>query len=260
MTARADSRTAVRLQRYLSRAGVASRRHGERLIAEGRISVDGRVVTDLGVRVVPGRQVVRIDGERIELQPLRWLALYKPPGFLTARKDSRGRPTVYALLPDGLEGLFHVGRLDRLTEGLLIFTNDGQTAHRLLHPSYQIPRRYVAEVEGEVGAAEVRRLENGVRLEDGLARAEDVAVRAIARRRQRGRAASELRLTLREGRKREVRRMLEAVDLRVRRLVRTAFGPVELGSLQPGENRELSASEVRALRAAVGLRESNGDS
>ncbi len=253
-----DPRTGLRLQRYLSRAGVSSRREGERLIADGRVSVDGVVVTELGARVMPGRHVVRIDGVRVDLRPARWIAFYKPAGYLTTRKDVRGRPTVYAVLPEGLDELFHVGRLDRLTEGLLIFTNDGEAAHRLLHPSYQIPRRYLAEVVGPVGRAEVRRLERGVRLEDGVARAEAVEV-AAQQGRDGGAGVSEIRLTLREGRKREVRRMLAAVDLRVRRLVRTSFGPIELGSLSPGKHRELSAAEVEALRAAVGLRDSDGD-
>ncbi len=255
-----NPRSALRLQRYLSRAGVASRRQGERLIADGRVSVDGVVVTEFGLRVTPGVQVVRIDGVRVDLQPERWVAFYKPAGYLTTRQDIRGRPTVYAVLPDGLKELFHVGRLDRLTEGLLIFTNDGEAAHRLLHPSFEIPRRYLAEVDGPVGRAEVRRLKRGVELEDGLARAEEVEVGATEGRGREGRVVvSEIRLTLREGRKREVRRMLAAVDLRVRRLVRTSFGPVELGSLRPGEHRELSAAEVEELRAAVGLRESDGD-
>lgn len=255
-----SSRSALRLQRYLSRAGVASRREGERLIADGRVSVDGVVVTELGLRVTPGVQVVRIDGVRVDLQPERWVAFYKPAGYLTTRKDIRGRPTVYAVLPDDLKELFHVGRLDRLTEGLLIFTNDGEAAHRLLHPSFEIPRRYLAEVDGPVGRAEVRRLESGVRLEDGLARAAEVEVLAAEPRGgQAGAVVSKIRLTLREGRKREVRRMLAAVDLRVRRLIRTSFGPIELGSLRPGEHRKLSAAEIVELRAAVGLKESDGD-
>jgi pseudouridine synthase len=247
----------IRLQRYLSQAGVASRREGERLILEGRVSVDGTVVTELGARVVPGEQTVRVDGVPVEPRPTRWIAMYKPAGYITARKDDRGRPTVYSLLSEGLDDLFHVGRLDRLTEGLLILTNEGETAHRLLHPRYRIPRRYLAEVEGEAGVAEARRLERGIALEDGFSRAEDVRVTV---KRSRGRVAlSEIRLTLREGRKREVRRLLAALDLAVRRLVRVSFGPVELGSLAPAEWRELGTDEVLALRAAVGLEESNGD-
>lgn len=257
MTVETPPGEAVRLQKYLSRAGVASRREGERLISEGRVSVDGKVVTELGTRVIPGQVVVCVNGEPIDLATLRWVAVFKPAGYLTTRKDDRGRPTVYSLLPTGHEDLFHVGRLDWQTEGLLLFTNDGETAHRLLHPSYRIPRRYSVEVEGKAGHREARQLEDGVTLEDGVARAEDVRVAAA---RGRGRLpASEIQLTLREGRKREVRRMMEALDLPVRRLVRLSFGPVELGGLRPGRWRDLAAEEVRALRAVVGLRESDGD-
>lgn len=247
---------AVRLQKFLSRAGVSSRREGERLILQGRVSVDGIVVTELGTRIVPGEQVVRVDGAMVALDAARWLAVYKPAGYLTTRMDPRGRPTVYSVLPDAFAALFHVGRLDRLSEGLLIFTNDGETAHRLLHPSYRIARRYSVDVEGEFGRNEIKRLERGVELEDGRAVADDVRVERLADRP----ARSRVQLTLREGRKREVRRMMESLDFRVLRLVRVSFGPIELDDLPPGEWRELREDEVRALRALVGLRDSNGDS
>ncbi len=260
MTEATPIKQAVRLQKYLSRAGVASRREGERLITQGRVSIDGTVVTELGTQVVPGEQVVHVDGKVVELRPVRWVAMYKPSGYLTTRKDDRDRPTVYSLLPDGFGELFYVGRLDRLTEGLLIFTNEGETAHRLLHPSSRIPRRYRAEVKGAAGVEVARRLERGVALEDGPACAEDVrVVTKSPPRRQTGAQITEIHLTLREGRKREVRRMLDALDLRTLRLIRLSFGPVELGSLEPGEWRELTAEEVNALRAAVGTRDSDGD-
>lgn len=245
----------MRVQKYLSRAGVASRRDAERLISQGRVSVDGIVVTQLGSRIVPGEQIVRVDGERVDQRPLRWLAVCKPAGYVTTRRDERGRPTVYSVLP-GADDLFHVGRLDRMTEGLLIFTNDGETAHRLLHPKYEIARRYRVEVSGDAGAAEARRLESGVVLDDGIARAEDVR---IVSRTGGAKRTSDIHLTLREGRKREVRRMMEALDLPVRRLVRVSFGPIELGELTPGQWRELTTREIRALRAAVGMGESNGN-
>lgn len=255
-TDRPGDSKAIRLQRYLSRAGVASRRAGERLILQGRVSVDGTVVTELGTRVVPGEGVVRVDGRRVDLSPLRWVAMYKPAGYLTARKDDRGRPTVYSLLPPGARGLFHVGRLDRLSEGLLIFTNDGETAHRLLHPSHGIARRYMVDVEGDASEAEMRRLRRGVELEDGVARAERVRLERLEGTSGR---CSRIHLTLREGRKREVRRMIEVLGLRVIRLVRVSFGPVELRGMAPEETRELAVEEVQALRAAVGLRVSDGD-
>jgi 23S rRNA pseudouridine2605 synthase len=250
------ARSGVRLQKYLSQAGVTSRRAGEQLIVEGRVSVDGEVVTELGVRVDPDVQVVRVDGRRVRARPTRWLAVHKPAGYLTTRRDERGRRTVYCLLPKGSDDLFHVGRLDLLTEGLLIFTNDGETAHRLLHPSYGIRRRYHIGVEGPVGRAVIRRLERGVSLEDGIVRAEDVVVAPVRRA---GKERSLIRLSLREGRKREVRRLMEALDINVTRLVRVSFGPIELGALAPGGSRELSAAEISALKAAVGRSEFDGD-
>ncbi len=251
------ARSGVRLQKYLSRAGVASRRAGEQLIVEGRVSVDGEVVTQLGARVDPEAQVVRVDGVRVRVGPTRWVAVHKPAGYLTTRSDERGRRTVYALLPKGSDDLFHVGRLDLMTEGLLIFTNDGETAHRLLHPKYGLRRRYRIEVEGAVGPAAIRRLERGVALEDGIVRAEDVELAAPTR--GAGKPRSLIRLTLREGRKREVRRLMEALSLNVTKLVRVSFGPIELGELAPGQSRELSAAEVSSLKAAVGRSEFDGD-
>ncbi len=250
-------REPIRLQKFLSRAGIASRREGERLISAGRVSVDGATVTELGTRVVPGEQVVCVDGRPVHLRRSRWVALYKPVGYLTTRKDERGRPTVYSLLGKRDEDLFHVGRLDRETEGLLILTNDGEPAHRLLHPRFQIPRRYLVVVAGVAGGCEARRLEEGIELDDGRARAEDVNVSQLAD--ERGEPLSEIRLTLREGRKREVRRLMEALGLPLVRLVRLSFGPVELGGLRPGAWRELSPAEIEALRTAVGLGESDGD-
>ena len=249
----------VRLQKYLSRAGVASRREGERLIQAGRVSIDGTVVTELGTKVELGKGVVCVDGERVDPEPVRWIALYKPAGYLTARKDDRGRPTVYSVLPRNARSLFHVGRLDRLSEGLLILTNDGETAHRLLHPRYEMPRRYRVEVGSMGGAGDVigdaviERLEAGVALEDGRARAEDVHVELV------GRGRPVVQLTLREGRKREVRRMMEALGLSVRRLVRIAFGPIELDGLAPGEWRELRADERAALERVARLGAARGD-
>lgn len=249
----------VRLQRFLSRAGVASRREGERLIEAGRVRVDGEVVTELGARVRPGVQRVSLDGEPVELSAMRWLALHKPAGVLTTRKDRRGRRTIYSLLPRRHKDLFYVGRLDRFTEGLLLLTNEGELAHRLTHPSYEIARRYLVEVDGLVERDQIRRLEQGVHLEDGVARAGDVELLATPSNGAGPSARSLLRLTLREGRKREVRRMLEALELRIGRLVRESFGPIALGSLASGEWRHLTAAEVHDLRAAVGLRKPNGD-
>lgn len=219
----------------------------------GRVEVDGQVVTTLGSQVVPGEQEVRVDGELVELQPERWIAVHKPPGYLTARRDDRGRRTVYTLLPPECRELFHVGRLDRDSEGLLILTNAGGVAHRMLHPSYEIQRRYRVQVSGQVGREEIARLQAGLELEDGYARAENVELEGS----EPGRPT--ISLTLREGRKREVRRMMEALGLAVRRLMRVGFGPIDLGGLEPGDWRELTPDEIGALRRAVDMRPSNGD-
>ncbi len=241
------SEEAIRIQKYLSQAGRASRREAERLMLDGRVSVNGEVVTELGSRVVPSRDVVTVDGEVVEAAPTRWILLHKPPGVLTTRSDPHGGRTVYDLLPEELHGLTYVGRLDLDAEGLLLFTNDGDTAHGLQHPSREVEREYWLQVAGAVGDGAVAALLSGVQLEDGPARARSVHdVRP-------GEVSSELRLVLTEGRKREARRMLSEVGHPVMRLRRMRFGPVALADLPRGEWRELEGSEVRALeRAAAG--------
>lgn len=238
----------MRLQKFLSRAGVASRRAAEGLIVQGRVRVNGERVVELGTRVEPDVDRVEVDGRAVSLAPRRWIALNKPRGVVTTRKDPRGRPTVYSLLPEGWTSLRYVGRLDRDTEGLLILTNDGDAAHRLLHPSSGVEREYRAWVRGAPSERTLARLEAGVELEDGPARAE--AVRVLRASEEKGAIVS---LVLREGRKREVRRLLEAVGHPVRRLRRVRFGPLRLSDLDAGRWRELSPEEVRSLRRAAGL-------
>lgn len=241
-------REGMRLQKFLSRAGVASRREAEGLMAQGRVKVNGRVAVTPGVRVDPEEDRVEVDGRRVRLEPRRWILLNKPTGTLTTRKDPQGRPTVYSLLPDDVRSLRYVGRLDRNTEGLLLLTNDGDAIHGLLHPSSEVPRQYRAWVQGAPSERTLARLARGVELEDGPARAEDP--RVLRASREKGAIMS---LVLREGRKREVRRLLEAVGHPVRRLRRVRFGPLELGDLAVGQWRELSPEEVRILRRAAGL-------
>jgi pseudouridine synthase len=231
----------IRLQKYLARAGRASRREAERLMQSGRVRVNGEVVSELGVRVVPGRDVVELDGEAVTVPPVVWIALHKPPGVLTTRGDPHGGETVYDLLPDDFAGLNYVGRLDRDAEGLLLLTNDGEGAHRVQHPSGEIEREYRAEVAGTIRAADVARLRRGVELEDGLARARSAKIVEA------GPVTSTVELVLTEGRKREVRRMMSAVGHHVLRLRRTRFGPVRLGDLPPGAWRELAEAEIDAL-------------
>ncbi len=235
-----------RVQRALARAGFGSRRACEELIEQGRVEVNGRVVA-LGDRVDPTRDAVRVDGRRISVDPdLRYLALHKPRGVTTTLRDAHAERDLRGFLPKGPR-VFPVGRLDRDTEGLLLLTNDGDLAHRLAHPRHGVEKEYLAEVDGAPTTRQLGRLRRGVTLEDGPARALD----ARAAGRTGGRGA--VRLVLAEGRKREVRRMLDAVGLPVRRLVRTRVGPVRLGRLRPGELRELSSEEVRALYRVAGL-------
>lgn len=224
----------MRLQKFLAQAGVASRRAAEDLILAGRVCVNGVCVRELGTRVEPERDAVTFDGRPVGLRAFEWVALHKPRGYVSTRHDPQGRPTIYDLLPPDLGRLFYVGRLDADSEGLILLTNDGDTAHRLLHPSYQVEREYEADVAGEPGDAVLRQLLQGVELEDGVAR----AVRIERSGRQR------LLLTLTEGKKREVRRMLAAVGHPVRRLRRTRYGTVALGALAPGEWRRLGPQDV----------------
>ncbi|HEY2508808.1 MAG TPA: pseudouridine synthase [Streptosporangiaceae bacterium] len=238
----------VRLQKVLAAAGVGSRRHCEELIGEGRVEVDGEIVRRYGARVDPQRQVIRVDGRRIPAsEDLVYLALNKPAGVLTSMSDSRGRPTMADLLGDTAERLFHVGRLDYDTEGLMLLMNDGELAHRLAHPRFGVPKTYLAEVSGSLPKDLGRQLMTGIELEDGVASAdkfrvvERVGDRAL------------VEITLHEGRKHIVKRMLAATGHPVTRLVRTQVGPVALGSLRPGTRRSLTTKEVGDLYAAVGL-------
>ena len=246
-----------RLQKVLAHAGVASRRACEQLIADGRVSVDGVTVTEAGVRVDPLTQEIRVDGSRILTNPeLITLMLHKPAGVVTTMEDPEGRPTVaqygrdylaeHPELPDSLR-LVHVGRLDTETEGLLLLSNDGELSHRLMHPSFEIAKTYVAIVEGQVEPWVPRKLRRGIELEDGEARADRVTVKDSGPR------GSIVEITLHSGKNRIVRRMLDAVGHPVTRLARTRLGPLRLGSLRPGETRPLSGEEITALQQEVGL-------
>ncbi len=241
-----------RLQKILSRAGVASRRKAEELILAGRVTVDGRPAS-LGQRADPERQIIAVDGTPIPWPPPQFhIALNKPRGFLSTREDPHAGRTVFELLPEDKQAqLVMVGRLDRDSEGVVIFTTDGELAHRLMHPRYRVPRVYRVLVEGDPRA--VGRVRAGVQLQDGPARPERAEIVKRSGRR------FWVEMVLREGRKREVRRICAAVGWRVLRLVRIAYGPVRLGRLPAGQWRELKAAEVRALRKLVGLGELHRD-
>ncbi|GJF09332.1 pseudouridine synthase [Mycolicibacterium cyprinidarum] len=241
----------VRLQKVLSQAGIASRRVAEKMIRDGRVQVDDVLVTEMGTRVDPAGSVIRVDGVRITLDDtLVHLAINKPLGMHSTMSDDRGRPCVGDLVEHRVRGnkkLFHVGRLDADTEGLLLLTNEGELAHRLMHPSFEVPKTYLATVDGAVPRGLGRKLRDGIELDDGPVRLDDFAVVDAVP------GKSLLRVTLHEGRKRIVRRLLAEVGFPVQALVRTDIGEVSLGDQRPGSIRVLTQKEIGELYKAVGL-------
>ncbi len=230
----------MRLAKFLAHSGVASRRAAERLIAEGRVTVGDEVVTD-PARDVDEGSGVRFDGERVGPEARVVYALNKPPGVVSTASDPQGRPTVTALVP-GERRLYPVGRLDAETTGLILLTNDGELANQLTHPRYEVPKTYVAQVEPpRVPERALRALREGVELDDGTT--SPARVRLVR--------PGQLEVVISEGRKRQVRRMVEAVGHRVMALERVAFGPLRLGDLGQGRHRRLSAAEVERLRGAA---------
>jgi 23S rRNA pseudouridine2605 synthase len=241
-------RQGERLQKVLARAGVASRRVVEEMIGRGRISVNGETVRVQGMRVDPLRDRIAVDGARIELRDDRvTYALNKPAGVITAMSDDRARPTVGDLIGDLAPGLVHVGRLDQDTEGLLLMTNDGELAHRLAHPSYEVRKTYLAQVSGSVPRSLARRLREGVELDDGPVAVDSFQVVDTHA------GQSVVEVVLHEGRKHIVRRLLADVGLPVSRLTRTAIGPIQLQRMRSGSIRRLTRQEVGALEELVGL-------
>ncbi|HEX7087708.1 MAG TPA: pseudouridine synthase [Vicinamibacterales bacterium] len=245
----------LRLQKILSAAGVASRRTAETLIQQGRVSVNGRTVTELGTRADPSRDEIRVDGRRIQpAARLRYLLLNKPKGYVSTRRDPQGRRTVMDLLKGVREPVYPVGRLDYDSEGLLLLTNDGDLAAALTHPRHEVERVYRVEVRGVPDERALAALERGIVL-DGR-RTAPATVRVVpapGRASRERRATTVLRMTLREGRNRQVRRMCAAVGHPVVRLTRIRIGSVQDERLRPGEFRDLAPSEVRALQNAAGL-------
>lgn len=233
-----------RIAKVLARAGIASRRAAERMIAEGRVAVNGRTIDSPALNVTATDRIA-VDGKPLAPpdRPRLWL-YHKPAGLVTSASDEKGRQTVFDTLPPDMPRVMSVGRLDLNSEGLLLLTNDGDVLHGLTHPSREVEREYVAHVVGPLERDLPERLQKGVRLEDGMARAIRASIEDAG-------PQGRVRLVLAEGRKREVRRMLEAVDHPVRGLERVRFGPIRLGDLPRGRWRELRNDEIRALRQAA---------
>lgn len=241
----------VRLQKVLAQAGVASRRAAEDLIAAGRVEVDGAIVREQGLRVHPENAVIRVDGIRVVVKKdLVHLVLNKPRGWQSTMSDDLGRPCVGDIVSERVaagQRLFHVGRLDADTEGLLLLTNDGELAHRLMHPSYEVPKTYLATVKGVIERGVGKQLRAGVELDDGPASVDHFALLEVHE------GQSLVKIVLHEGRKHIVRRLLDEVGYPVIRLLRTHIGPVALGDQRPGTLRVLGRKEVGGLYQAVGL-------
>jgi 23S rRNA pseudouridine2605 synthase len=240
--------SAERLQKYLAAAGVASRRHAEVLILAGRVKVNEKVVTELGTKVEPGKDLVSVDGKLVSPNEERaYYLLYKPSGCVTTASDPEGRPTAYDYLRGVRERVFPVGRLDWDAEGALLFTDDGELANRLAHPRFAHQRVYLVKVKGEPEPEQLARMKSGLRLEDGPAKAIEVSVHEQAEKN------TWLRVVVGEGRYHLVKRLCEGVGLLVLRLFRPEFGGVTVSRLRPGAFRPLDADEIRAMKASVGL-------
>jgi 23S rRNA pseudouridine2605 synthase len=235
----------VRLAKFLAHAGVSSRRHAERLVTGGRVRVDGRLVTD-PARDVDDRNEIEVDGAFVRPEPLEYHVVHKPAGVVSTAHDPEGRPKVIDMVESAAR-LYPVGRLDVDSTGLVLLTNDGALANRLMHPRYEVPRTYRARVAGGPSKRSLQALRSGVALEDGRTRPALVSVLTSPGR------ESMLEITIHEGRNRMVRRMLEAVGHPVRELERVAFGPLELGRLRPGDSRKVRPRELEELRRRAGL-------
>ncbi len=234
-----------RLQKILSRAGIASRRKAEELILQGHVTVNGRVVTELGTKADPERDYIKVDGKSIRLQPLVYLVLNKPKGYVTTLADPEGRPTVVDLLGGVKARVYPVGRLDFDAEGLLLLMNDGDLAHRLMHPRYEVPKTYRVKVQGVLEEKALAKLRKGVVLEEGrTAPARVLPIRKTE-------TNSWIELTIREGWNRQVKRMCERAGHSVLKLQRVRYGPLDLGDLPRGRYRALSPREISLLRQAA---------
>lgn len=238
----------IRLQKVMASAGIGSRRACEEMISQGRVEVDGVIVRELGVRVDPDKSVIQVDGMRVRMDTDKiTVALNKPVGVVSTMNDPEGRQTIAEFVYNRGERLFHIGRLDTDSEGLLLFTNDGELAHRLSHPRYHVTKVYLVEVEGRFTPAATRSLTDGIELDDGPASVDSVKIVDATP------VSTLVEVHLHEGRNRIVRRMFDHVGFPVTRLVRTQVGPIKLGTLRPGSTRVLGKTELGTLMSLVGL-------
>jgi len=233
----------TRLNKIIADAGIASRRAADQLILEGRVSVDGEVITELGNKFDPEICDIKVDGESLSISKSKtYLAFHKPAGVISTMSDPEGRSNLGDFFKDRKDRLYHVGRLDKDSEGLILLTNDGELAHRATHPSYGLEKRYLVEIEGEFNKQLSDQLLQGVRLEDGLARAVKVIhARAVSRNHH------WVEITIHEGRYHIIRRLIESLGLKVLRLIRLDFGPISLGDMKPGRHRILNSQEMTNL-------------
>jgi len=234
----------MRLNKFLAQAGVSSRRGGDELIRKGRVTVNGEVVSDLGRKVEPAKDAIKVDGKRVFTESFHYYLFHKPEGMITTLDDPEGRVSIKEVVQRMIGHVFPVGRLDYNTEGLLFLTNDGELAQKILHPKFQVPRRYEAKVQGILEPETFDRLRRGVRLEDGWASADVRPIRKMEKN-------SYLSVTVTEGRKHVVRRLMAAVGHEVIHLSRVSFGPLELGPLSRGQWRPMESGEVRRLKEWV---------
>jgi 23S rRNA pseudouridine2605 synthase len=241
----------IRLNKIIADAGIASRRAADQLILEGRVSVNGQVVLELGNKFDPEISDIKVDGESLNINKSKtYLAFHKPLGVISTMSDPEGRSNLGDYFKDRKDRLYHVGRLDKDSEGLILLTNDGELAHRATHPSYSLEKRYLVEIEGEFNKQLSDQLLQGVRLEDGLARAVKVVhARAVSKNHH------WVEITIHEGRYHIIRRLIESLGLKVLRLIRLEFGPIALGEMKPGRHRVLNSQEMTNLFTALQLKQ-----
>lgn len=235
------------MQVVLASAGYGSRRNCEELIITGRVQVDDKIVNELGARVFPDKQKIKVDGETLHKSRPIYIIINKPKGILCTNRDPQGRSRAVDLVPPKFGRVFPVGRLDQNSEGLLLLTNDGILAQRLTHPRYEIPKKYKVQVAGEADYSLIDALKKGIHIAEGIVQADEVVFKS------RYKQSSILEITLREGKNREIRRMLARMGHKVLQLQRIAIGPIKLGSMAPGEYRILTKDEVEKLHKIAGL-------